>query len=223
MLDHTKGQKCPDPELIQQILQQSTGFVGEICMEDRICYACYKAHLVLIKQHTSSTTISTDQDLTSKIENLKSELQNEKEIHTPDHALSYSVCKSAILVGEKILEQNAILLPEVYDYFNKMYADITMSQSIVGLNTTVSSNWLLSELSAILEHHMAYRCSVRRYGTVLYRYGGDLLHALNVSLGQSRSTKNHPEKEMDSDLQFQKNLSDVCHTLNAKCHACTQK
>lgn len=148
-----------------------------------------------------------------------------KEICTQDQALLHSISRSAILVGETLLEQNAVLLPEVYDYFQKTYAGITMSQNIVvqhGLNTTLSSNWLLSELSAILEYHMAYRCSVRRYGTVLYRYGGDLLHALNVSLGQSR-TKNHPEKEMDSDLQFQKTLSDVCHTLNAKCHACTQK
>ena len=134
---------------------------------------------------------------------------NEEEIRTPDQALLHSVCRSAILVGETLLEQNAILLPEVYHYSHKTYADITMSQNMVGLNTTISSNWLLSELSAILEHHMAYtcRCSVRRYGTVLYRYGGDLLHAVNVSLGHSRSIKNHPGKEMDSDLQFQKNLS----------------
>ena len=33
---------------------------------------------------------------------------------------------------------------------------------------------------------MAYRCSVKKYGTVLYRFGGDLVHALNVSLGQAR-------------------------------------
>ena len=176
-------------------------------MEDQICYACYKAHLVLIKQHTSSTTNSTDQDLTSINEKLKCELQNEKEICTQDQALLHSVSRSAILVGETLLEKNTVLLPEVYDYFQKTYAGITMSQNIVvqhGLNT-ISSNWLLSELSAILEHHMAHRCSVRRYGTVLYCYGGDLLHALNVSLGQS-CTKNHPEKEMDSDLQFQKTL-----------------
>ena len=55
--------------------------------------------------------------------------------------------------------------------------------NIVGLNTTVSFNWLLSELSTILEHHMAYRCSVRRYGTVLYRYGGDLLQWYMEVLG----------------------------------------
>ena len=37
-----------------------------------------------------------------------------------------------------------------------------------------------------LEQHMAYRCSVKKYGTVLYRFGGDLVHALNLSLGQAR-------------------------------------
>ena len=58
-------------------------------------------------------------------------------------------------------------------------------------------------------HHMAYRCSVKRTGTVLYRYGGDLFYALTVSLGEAR-TRN-PE--------FKDNLSVVCLDLNKKFHS----
>ncbi len=56
---------------------------------------------------------------------------------------------------------------------------------------------------------MAYRCSVKRTGTVLYRYGGDLFYALTVSLGEAR-TRN-PE--------FKDNLSVVCLDLNKKFHS----
>ena len=55
------------------------------------------------------------------------------------------------------------------------------------LNHMANPNWLLSQMPVYLQQHMAYQCSVKWYGTVLYRYGGDLLHALNVSLKCNRS------------------------------------
>ena len=105
--DHTKSRKCPDPILIQRFLLQNTDFAGEINVEDRICFACYKAHLVIIK-HTSN---STDQDLSSLIDKLKTELEDEGEISTQDQAVLHAVHRSAILVGETLL---AILLPQVF-------------------------------------------------------------------------------------------------------------
>ena len=66
--DPTKTRKCPDPALIENFLQQNTGFMAKIGVEDRICYACYKAHLVIIKQ-TNNTTESLDQDLFALIQN----------------------------------------------------------------------------------------------------------------------------------------------------------
>ena len=160
-------------------------FTGKIYVEDHICYACYKAHLVIIKL-TNNTTDSSDQDLFALIQQLKAELNNEGEICTQEQAVSRAVHSSAILVGETLLEQNAILLPEVFDYFVSTYN--TISQGMVqqrSLHSIANPTWLLSQLSALLEQHMSYRCSVKKYGTVLYHYGGDLLHALNVSLGQS--------------------------------------
>ncbi len=35
---------------------------------------------------------------------------------------------------------------------------------------------------------MAYRCTIRKHGTLLYRQGGDLVHALTVALGQGNTT-----------------------------------
>lgn len=226
ILEHTKSRKCPDPMLIQRFLQQNTDFSSQICAEDHICYSCYKAHLVIIK-HINNTTSSTDQDLCCIIDQVKTELQDNQEICTQDQALMHSVRMSAVLVGETLLKQNAILLPEVFDYCERVFNDVSTSQGIArnqNLHDIVSSNWLLSQLSAVLEQHMAYRCSVKRYGTVFYRYGGDLLHALNVSLGQTRVKSNSQQpSQNESDAQFQKILPDVCLTLNSKCHATIQK
>ena len=172
-------------------------FTGQISIEDRICYVCYKAHLVIIK-HTNNTTSSTGQDL-SCFDRVKTELQNEQEISTQDQALMHSVRMSAVMVGEALLNQTALLLPEVFE--------LTKSHGILlkqDLHAITNSNWLLSQLSAILEQHMAYRCSVKRYGTVFYRYGGDLLHALNVSLGQTRMKSNKRQPLSSESDKYQK-------------------
>ena len=75
---------------------------------------------------------------------------------------------------------------------------------------------------------MAYRCSVKKYGTVLYRYGGDLLHALNVTLGQMRHQSHQPHHKREGTdpvvekkgSDFQQTLGEVCLALNSKIHAC---
>ena len=216
--------KCPDPTLIERFLQQNTGFMGKIDAEDRICYACYKAHLVII--NINNTNKSSDQDLLVLIEHFKREVKNGGGISSQEQAVTHAVYRSAILVGETLLEQNAILLPDVFDIFESIYN--TISQGIVqqhSLHSIANPTWLPSQLSALLEQHMSYRCSVKKYGAVLYRYGGDLLHALNVSLGQSRS-KSRSESKSDATQQharFQQNLHEVCVTLNAKCYASTRK
>lgn len=43
----------------------------------------------------------------------------------------------------------------------------------------------------------------------VYRYGGDLVHALCVGLGKARTQTAHDDSKTDA-------LTDVCPTLNAK-------
>ena len=59
---------------------------------------------------------------------------------------------------------------------------------------------------------MAYKCSVAKYGTLLYRYGGDLFHALTVSLWQQQG------HSMDTNTSNIDNLKQVCTQLNTKFH-----
>ena len=218
--DLTKSRKCPEPELIAKFLQQNTEFSGHISTEDRVCYACYRAHLVIIK-HMHNTASSTDADLCSVIDRIKQEMCSISDIHTLDQAVSCAAHYSAVHVGESLLKQNALLLPVVYEFFQSKLMEIMKVRGIVpnqDIHIIANPNWLRSQLSSLLEHHMAYRCSVKRYGTVLYRYGGDLVHALNVSLGQARNqTLKNPVVGKDDGNDFQAILSDTCLALNAKC------
>ena len=66
---------------------------------------------------------------------------------------------------------------------------------------------------------MAYRCSVKNHGTVLYRYGGDLKDALYVTLGLVRSLS----QKIIAEEQFQHNMSETCLSLNAKFHESIKK
>lgn len=131
--------------------------------------------------------------------------------------LTNAVCRAAILVGETLLSQNAILLPEVWDYFEKAFQEIATTTNISPkheLHVIANSYWLLSKVSVYIQQHMAYKCSVKRYGTVLYRNGGDLLHALNVSLGTLRAK---PLDQSHSDPDISDKYVEVCHHLNKKC------
>lgn len=139
---------------------------------------------------------------------MKRDLPPVSDIRTLDNALTYTSTLSAIHVGNALLKQTALLLPEVYERFKAQLLDFTKQHNIIVMKEDIpGSVWLRSQLSSKLEHHMAYKCSIMRIGTVIYRYGGDIFHALSVSLGQAR---NHDSKDK---------LSEVCLELNSKCQA----
>ena len=234
--DLTKMRKCPEPAVVQTFLTKNTEFTEEIRCDDRICYACYKSHLVIIK-HMQNSSHSTDADLQQVIDTLKRDLPDIVHINTFDDALSYVAQFSAINVGETLLKQNALLLPDVYDSFTKKLKQVTQLCNItVGtsdMRNAATPVWLRNHLSSLLDHHMAYRCCIKKYGTLLYRHGGDLVYALNVSLGQMRNLMRQSDHPGDSDpdpvvenaecSDFQQALTKSCLTVNSKIHSCIDR
>ena len=126
------------------------------------------------------------------------------------------------------MKQNALLLPDVYDSFHEKLQQIMQLRGIACDGSDIRSietpNWLQSQLSSLLECHLAYQCCVKKYGTVLYRHGGDLVHALNVCLGQARgrihSSDHRNEVPMVENSDLQQTLSECCLVLNSKIHTC---
>lgn len=109
----------------------------------------------------------------------------------------------------------ALLLPEVNELFTTKLKELAQEFKI---DVQAESITATCKLSSILEPHMAYKCSVKKYGTILYRYGGDLLHALNVALGQVRNQSHKSDSDLFAKDKFENQLSETCQVLNAKFH-----
>lgn len=101
--------------------------------------------------------------------------------------------KTVVHVGEDLLQRKAILLPVAHDFFVEMYDDILASTDLQGTETkTISSIWVLSNLTNALQHHLVYSCKARKYGTLLYRPNTDLVSLLQQSLFKLRQ---HEKKD----------------------------
>jgi hypothetical protein len=128
------------------------------------------------------------------------------------------------MLGESLLKHTALLLPDVYDTFISYVTETTGLCNIQherDIESIAKTSWIRIQLSSLLEHHLAYRCPVKRFGTVLYRHGGDLVHALSMSLGQNgtHTSRTSALQKSDSD-KLQSNLTTICTTINGKFHTC---
>ena len=136
----------------------------------------------------------------------------------------------AIKVGEELLEQRD-LLPTAYEWFTSEVTQMLRlrNQSIPNteLNHIASPQWLRSQISCLLKQHVAYFCKIKKYGTVLCRYRGDL-HSLNVALGQQRLNQqvhvHHRPVSTETKVaehdanELQSITKDACRHLNDKLH-----
>ena len=145
-------------------------------------------------KHLNNTVTSTDADLVQTMDKIKHETGDLFDVRTLEQAILYASRITAVHVGETLLKQNALLLPDVYEFFQHKLHEISQLRKINIENSFANSNWFRSQLSSLLEHHMAYQCPVKRNGTVLYRYGGNLMHALSFSLSAARRHKHNDNK-----------------------------
>ena len=104
-------------------------------------------------------------------------------------------------VGEMLLENNATLLPTVCASFHHYATELAVEHGIEEPPELklVNSRWILCEIKAKYQHHVACVCKVRKYGTLVYRPTSDI-HALlsealwkikNSKLGRSEAKDEH--------------------------------
>ena len=129
MTDMSKSRACPQPDIIQKYLRENTEFSGEICNDDRVCYACYKS--ISIK-HLNSTVNSTDADLHLLIAQIQEDTPIVSDVHTFDQAIQYTSNTLAVEVGEALLTQRVLLLPTIYETFCDNVMEITNSTQTPG-------------------------------------------------------------------------------------------
>ena len=158
---------CPQPEAVQAHLSEHTDFTGEISENDRVCFTCYKSHLALVRQNNP---ISRDDDLRPLVESVNKCVGMDSDI------MSTAKNKMLLDVGNMLLDNQATLLPIICANFHHYAMELTAEKGIEELHElkSVNSRWILSEITAKYQHHIAYMCKVRKYGTLVYRPNSDI-------------------------------------------------
>ena len=85
---------CPNATMIKK-----TGFDGNITNGDRVCTACYKSHLQILKEVPSST----DRDLNELIDGLKGCTLGQHNIRSTEDVINTAMHHTTIYVGELLL------------------------------------------------------------------------------------------------------------------------
>ena len=81
--------------------------------------------------------------------------------------------------------------PETYGVSHSgSIASVELNLEVGDSTVKFSSRWMLNQLIIYLHPYMEYKCVHRKYGTMLFRRGGDLLTSLSLALG-ALSTKVH--------------------------------
>lgn len=106
-----KGRSIPELDIIQHFLQSNTEFRETLQPDDRICYTCYKSHLVIVK-HMKQIVCSSDSDLRDLVRQIKQSQPRISHLKTWDNVDDYAVKALAVSVGESMLKQTAFLLPQ---------------------------------------------------------------------------------------------------------------
>ena len=142
-------------------------------MRMTVCFSCYKSHLHILK-HTQSE--STDEELNELLKKIKHTIIKPEQIKSIEDAISMEMSMTTVYVGEALLQQDGLLLPDVHNFF------LGVCPSISAKEQGVSARWVLSNLTTTLKHHLSYVCKIRKCGTLLYRSNGDILLALTNGL-----------------------------------------
>ena len=163
-LKNSNPKTCPSPKLVEDHLKTSTGFEGNIRDNDRVCYSCYRSHLVIIQKIRS---VSNDSDL----EELIDELQPPATISSLEEAIDAAMIRTTKIVATNLLTNSALLLPEIYENFCSHLTTLITSHQIncddVDIRQLIRARWILSNLTANLQHHISYSCTTRRFGTLI--------------------------------------------------------
>ena len=91
-----------------------------------------------------------------------------EQISNNEEIVSLAITKTILTVGKLLLDKQAILLSTIHNLYSECVMEIAVFKGIERPED-VTSRWILSKLIAELQHHIAYKCKVRKYGTLTYR------------------------------------------------------
>ena len=210
-LRHETSRPCPNAAFIKKHLQDNAAFEGNLEVDDRVCFSCYKSHLIILQNEKQN---SYDSDLRSLLENISRKITATNSPSTLLQVRELALDKTVLYVGEELLNGMAVILPDAVDYFQQACNDNSLdSQHQLGAEPKVSSIWLLGNLTNALQQHLEYSCAARKYGVLMYRSGVNLAPLLQRSLYQLRQHK----KKDPTNVEFQKVLDGINNKILEQC------
>ncbi len=78
-----------------------------------------------------------------------------------DDLMDIYMKRVTVNVGNELLQRNILLLPTVQDMFNNCLSKMAQNHNLT-VNRTVSSNWILSNLTVAQGKHINYCCTTRK-------------------------------------------------------------
>ena len=204
-LKHSKSKVCPKPAVIEQFLKENTDFEYHIRDQDRVCYVCYRSHLITLQQ-SDNLLFSSDEDLQELIATLSDQvpLTGTVKVTTIQEATEAAMKRVVITVGKGLLDRNVFLLPSIHDLFCIYTSEILEIYHLKGDPAKlVTSRSVLSHLKVSLQNHIAYSCKTRKYGTLLYRPQTDLLTALAQTYAMLKLTNWLPTLSVYHQMKLQ--------------------
>ena len=179
----------PDPIFISRIMSENAGFEVNLNQNYYICLNCYKSHIAMIKsiENKGSNPENVLEDLIPIWEYKYADEETDKVTHTLLHVVLY--------ITREFLSQRAVLLPSVSKLFRQEYdQENTASNLYLEVNEgtiTFTSKWLLGQFILYFQYHIKYKCIHRKFGTVLFHKGSDLLVSLSWALGRMHENSIH--------------------------------
>ena len=174
---------CPDVQTINLLLFENTGCDQRLTETDQICLTCYKSHLAALKSR--SEVITSNELLESQISTWEHELSN----NTNMSQLTKAILTTVVYVAKQLLPQHALLLPQASIVFLEEYQS-SLSEDVhleVGEGMIrFTSHWLLNQLLIYMHQYMSYKCVHKKFGTILFRKGGDIMTSLSWAMGAGR-------------------------------------
>ena len=214
-LRHTTPKLCTQTQIIELHLKENTGFEGAIKEGDKVCYVCYRSHLIILEKR-GQELYSTDSDLQQIIQQTQKGIQTPITLTSDDELIQICMKRAIVTVGNELLQRNVLLLQTVHDIFCRYVNEMAQGLKI---NKVVSSAWILSNLTVALGKHITYTCSTRKFGTIIYRSNSDLVPALSHALWKIRNMPKDQESGTDIGIETTSQSLDVLDKLNEKAHS----
>ena len=145
LLKSTNTRSCLNPSIIQRYLRETTNFEGSITEGDKVCYPCYKSHIVLLKQTIPAST----NDKLESIICVTNQKISQTQVHTSDDAMHGAMLSTTAFVAEKGLNYQVLLLPYFHDFRTHQVRGIIQGFNLEGVENVhhlATSQWILTNL-----------------------------------------------------------------------------